>query len=106
MNTPNNSAPVESGHSSVPVYRKWYFGSGAKQSDSIRGVRSSGAPEPDPLPFEAIHEKNNHKVGPPSTSADGYDTYGTFTIPEGADGKNFTAPARSSWGWTTGAAWR
>ena len=87
MNTPNNSAPVESGHSSVPVYRKWYFGSGAKQSDSIRGVRSSGAPEPDPLPFEPIHEKDNHKVGPPSTSADGYGTYGTFTIPEGADGK-------------------
>ncbi|WP_448807092.1 hypothetical protein, partial [Akkermansia sp.] len=87
MNTPNNSAPVESGHSSVPVYRKWYFGSGAKQSDSIRGVRSSGAPAPSPLPFEPIHEKKDHKVGPPSTSADGYGTYGTFTIPEGADGK-------------------
>ena len=85
MNTPHRFSSGH--HSSVPVYRKWYFGSGAKQSGSIRGVRSSGAPEPDPLPFEPIHEKDNHKVGPPSTSADGYDTYGTFTIPEGADGK-------------------
>ena len=85
MNTPHRFSSDH--HSSIPAYRKWYFGSGAKQSGSIRGVRSSGAPAPSPLPFEPIHEKNNHKVGPPSTSADGYNTYGTFTIPEGADGK-------------------
>ena len=81
MNTPHRFSSGH--HSSVPVYRKWYFGSTAKPM--LRGMRT--APEPDPLPFEAIHEKKDHKVGPPSTSADGYDTYGTFTIPEGADGK-------------------
>lgn len=45
------------------------------------------APEPDPLPFEEIHEHAEITVGPPSTSADGYSAHGTFTIPEGAEGK-------------------
>ena len=81
MNTP--AATPGSKSSSIPAYRKWYFGSTAKPM--LRGMRT--ASEPDPLPFEPIHEKDNHKVGPPSTSADGYSTYGTFTIPEGADGK-------------------
>ena len=81
MNTP--AATPGSKSSSIPAYRKWYFGSTAKPM--LRGMRT--ASEPDPLPFEPIHEKDNHKVGPPSTSADGYNTYGTFTIPEGADGK-------------------
>ena len=85
MNTPHRFS--SGNHPSIPAYRKWYFGSGAKQSGSIRGMRSSGAPAPSPLPFEPIHEKDNHKVGPPSTSADGYRTHGYFTIPEGADGK-------------------
>ena len=81
MNTPHHFSSGH--HSSIPAYRKWYFGSTAKPM--LRGMRT--ASEPDPLPFEPIHEKDNHKVGPPSTSADGYSTYGTFTIPEGADGK-------------------
>lgn len=73
--------------SSVPAYRKWYFGSSAKQSGSTRGVRSSGEPAPSPLPFEEIHAHDEITVGPPSTSADGHSAYGSFTIPEGADGK-------------------
>ena len=85
MNTPNNSAPMESGPSSVPVYRKWYFGSSVKPSALLRGSRS--ADDPMPLPFEEVHEDENHTVGPPSTSADGYRKYGSFAIPEGADGK-------------------
>lgn len=98
MNPPHRSA--------VPAYRKWYFGAGGSQSGSTRRVRLSGQPEPDPLPFEAIRIHEERNVGPPSTSADGYSAHGTFTIPEGAEGKNSTAPARSSLGWTTGEAWR
>ena len=79
MNPPHRSA--------VPAYRKWYFGSGASQSGSTRRVRLSGQPEPDPLPFEAIRIHEERTVGPPSTSADGHSAHGTFTIPEGAEGK-------------------
>ena len=43
--------------------------------------------EPDPLPFEAIRIHDERTVGPPSTSADGHSAHGTFTIPEGAEGK-------------------
>ena len=97
MNTSNTSTGSSNDNpSSVPAYRKWYFGSGAKrsgakQSGPIRRMRSSAQPEPpepepEPLPFEEIHEKDEHTVGPPSTSADGYSASGTFTIPEGADG--------------------
>lgn len=85
MNTPNNSAPVESGHSSAPVYRKWYFGSRVNSLVLLRDSRSTD--DPMPLPFEEVHEGENHTVGPPSTSADEYSNYGSFTIPEGADGK-------------------
>ena len=73
----------DSNHSSVPAYRKWYFGAGG--SPGRQGMRA--APEPDPLPFEEIHEHAEITVGPPSTPADGYSAHGTFTIPEGADGK-------------------
>ena len=73
----------DSNHSSVPSYRKWYFGAGG--SPGRRGMEA--APEPDPLPFEEIHEHAEITVGPPSTPADGYSAQGTFTIPEGADGK-------------------
>lgn len=94
MNPPHRSA--------VPGYRKWYFGAGG--SPGRRGMEA--APEPDPLPFEEIHIHDEKTVGPPSTSADGYSAHGTFTIPEGAEGKNSTAPARSSWEWTTGESWK
>ena len=75
MNPPHRSA--------VPGYRKWYFGAGG--SPGRRGMEA--APEPDPLPFEAIRIHEERNVGPPSTSADGYSAHGTFTIPEGAEGK-------------------
>ena len=75
MNPPHRSA--------VPAYRKWYFGAGG--SPGRRGMEA--APEPDPLPFEAIRIHEERKVGPPSTSADGHSAHGTFTIPEGAEGK-------------------
>ena len=81
MNTPHR---FSSGHrSSIPSYRKWYFGSTAKPMP--RGMRA--APEPDPLPFEEIHEHDEITVGPPSTSADGHSAHGYFTIPEGEGGK-------------------
>ena len=70
-------------YSSIPSYHKWYFGSTAKPMP--RGMRS--APEPAPLPFEEIHEHDEITVGPPSTSADGHSAYGSFTIPEGEEGK-------------------
>ncbi|MCC8148056.1 RHS repeat-associated core domain-containing protein [Akkermansia sp.] len=70
-------------YSSIPSYHKWYFGSTAKPAP--QGMRS--APEPDPLPFEEIHEHDEITVGPPSTSADGHSAYGSFTIPEGEEGK-------------------
>ena len=85
MNTPTTSSAGTP--SSVPAYRKWYFGAGGSQSGSTRRVRLSGQPEPDPLPFEAIRIHEERTVGPPSTSADGYSAHGTFAIPEGADGK-------------------
>ncbi|MEQ2987412.1 hypothetical protein, partial [Akkermansia muciniphila] len=85
MNTPTTSSAGTP--SSVPAYRKWYFGAGGSQSGSTRRVRLSGQPEPDPLPFEAIRIHEERTVGPPSTSADGYSAHGTFTIPEGAEGK-------------------
>lgn len=81
MNTPTTSSAGTP--SSIPAYRKWYFGSTAKPMP--RGMRAS--PEPDPLPFEEIHEHDEITVGPPSTSADGHSAHGYFTIPEGADGK-------------------
>ncbi|WP_286689005.1 hypothetical protein, partial [Akkermansia sp. 54_46] len=81
MNTPTTSSAGTP--SSIPAYRKWYFGSTAKPMP--RGMRA--APEPDPLPFEEIHEHDEITVGPPSTSADGHSAHGYFTIPEGADGK-------------------
>jgi len=81
MNTPTTSSAGTP--SSIPAYRKWYFGSTAKPMP--RGMRA--APEPDPLPFEAIRIHEERTVGPPSTSADGYSAHGTFTIPEGAEGK-------------------
>ena len=67
-------------HSSIPTYRKWYFGAGGR-----RGMRAVA--ESAPLPFEAIRIHEERNVGPPSTPADGYSAQGTFTIPEGADGK-------------------
>ena len=70
-------------YSSIPSYHKWYFGSTAKPTP--QGMRS--APEPAPLPFEEIHEHDEITVGPPSTSADGHSAYGSFTIPEGEEGK-------------------
>lgn len=80
----NTSHRFSSDHrSSIPAYRKWYFGSTAKPTP--RGMRA--APEPDPLPFEEIHEHDEITVGPPSTSADGHSAHGYFTIPEGANGK-------------------
>ncbi|MCO6191613.1 hypothetical protein SI91_05445, partial [Akkermansia muciniphila] len=85
MNPPHRSSSAH--RSAVPAYRKWYFGSGASQSGSTRRVRLSGQPDPDPLPFEAIRIHEERKVGPPSTSADGHSAHGTFTIPEGAEGK-------------------
>ena len=85
MNTPTTSSAGTP--SSVPAYRKWYFGAGGSQSGSTRRVRLSGQPEPDPLPFEAIRIHEERTVGPPSTPADGYSAHGTFTIPEGAEGK-------------------
>lgn len=100
MNTPHRFS--SDSHSSIPAYRKWYFGSTAKPMP--RGMRA--APEPDPLPFEEIHEHDEITVGPPSTSADGHSAHGYFTIPEGEGEKSSTAPVRSSWGWTTGAAWK
>ena len=81
MNTPTTSSAGTP--SSIPAYRKWYFGSTAKPMP--RGMRA--VPEPDPLPFEEIHEHDEITVGPPSTSADGHSAHGYFTIPEGADGK-------------------
>ena len=75
MNPPHRSA--------VPAYRKWYFGAGG--SVGRRGMEA--APEPDPLPFEAIRIHGERTVGPPSTSADGHSAHGTFTIPEGEGGK-------------------
>ena len=75
MNPPHRSA--------VPGYGKWYFGAGG--SPGRRGMEA--APDPDPLPFEAIRIHDERTVGPPSTSADGYSAHGTFTIPEGAEGK-------------------
>ncbi|WP_257229010.1 hypothetical protein [Akkermansia muciniphila] len=81
MNTPTTSSAGTP--SSIPAYRKWYFGSTAKPMP--RGMRA--APEPDPLPFEEIHEHDEITVGPPSTSADGHSAHGYFTIPEGAEGK-------------------
>lgn len=81
MNTPASSP--DDNHSSIPAYRKWYFGSMAKSAP--RGMRA--APEPDPLPFEEIHEHDEITVGPPSTSADGHSAHGYFTIPEGEGGK-------------------
>ena len=81
MNPPHRSSSVH--RSAVPGYRKWYFGAGG--SPGRRGMEA--APEPDPLPFEEIHEHAEITVGPPSTSADGYSAHGTFTIPEGAEGK-------------------
>ena len=77
-------ATVPGGSSSaVPAYRKWYFGAGG--GPGRRGIKA--APSPEPLPFEAIRIHEERKVGPPSTSADGYSAHGTFAIPEGADGK-------------------
>lgn len=81
MNTPHSFS--SDSHSSIPAYRKWYFGSTAKPMP--RGMRA--APEPDPLPFEEIHEHDEITVGPPSTSADGHSAHGYFTIPEGEGGK-------------------
>ena len=81
MNPPHRSSSVH--RSALPGYRKWYFGAGG--SPGRRGMEA--APEPDPLPFEEIHEHAEITVGPPSTSADGYSAHGTFTIPEGAEGK-------------------
>jgi RHS repeat-associated protein len=81
MNTPTTSSAGTP--SSIPSYRKWYFGSTAKPMP--RGMRA--APEPDPLPFEEIHEHDEITVGPPSTSADGHSAHGYFTIPEGEGGK-------------------
>ena len=70
-------------HSSIPTYRKWYFGAGG--SVGAQGMRAVA--ESAPLPFEAIRIHEERNVGPPSTPADGYSAQGTFTIPEGADGK-------------------
>ncbi len=81
MNTSNASS--NDNPSSVPAYRKWYFGSTAKPTP--RGLRS--APPPAPLPFEPIHEQDEITVGPPSTSEDGHSAHGYFTIPEGEGGK-------------------
>lgn len=81
MNTPTTSPYGK--HSSIPAYRKWYFGAGIK--NSTKGIRAT--PSPTPLPFEKIHEHDEITVGPPSTSTDGHSAYGSFTIPEGADGK-------------------
>lgn len=67
-----------SSHSSTPPYRKWF---GPDPSGVL--ARTEAAP----LPFNEVHEKGNHSVGPPSTSADGYSNYGSFTIPEGEGGK-------------------
>lgn len=100
MNPPHRSSSAH--RSAVPAYRKWYFGAGG--SPGRRGMEA--APERDALPFEAIRIHEERNVGPPSTSADGYSAHGTFTIPEGAEGKNSTAPARSSLGWTTGESWK
>ena len=81
MNTPHRFS--SDSHSSIPAYRKWYFGSTAKPM--LRGMRT--APQPAPLPFEEIHEHDEITVGPPSTSADGHSAHGYFTIPEGEGGK-------------------
>lgn len=81
MNPPHRSSSAH--RSAVPGYRKWYFGAGG--SPGRRGMEA--APEPDPLPFEAIRIHEERTVGPPSTSADGHSAHGTFTIPEGAEGK-------------------
>ena len=81
MNTFDQS--FNGNYSSIPAYHKWYFGSTA--TPTPQGMRS--APEPDPPPFEEVHEKDNHKVDPPTSSSDGYDDYGSFTIPEGEGGK-------------------
>ncbi len=62
MNPPHRSSSVH--RSAVPGYRKWYFGAGG--SPGRRGMEA--APEPDPLPFEEIHEHAEITVGPPSTS--------------------------------------
>ena len=70
-------------HSSIPTYRKWYFGAGG--SVGAQGMRAVA--ESAPLPFEAIRIHEERNMGPPSTPADGYSAQGTFTIPEGADGK-------------------
>ncbi|WP_297666816.1 RHS repeat-associated core domain-containing protein [uncultured Akkermansia sp.] len=70
-------------HSSIPAYRKWYFGAGG--SVGAQGMRAVA--ESAPLPFEAIRIHEERNMGPPSTPADGYSAQGTFTIPEGADGK-------------------
>ncbi len=56
-----------------------------RQPPGRRGMEA--ALEPDPLPFEAIRIHDERTVGPPSTSADGHSAHGTFTIPEGAEGK-------------------
>lgn len=81
MNTPTASS--DDNHSSIPAYRKWYFGSTVKPTP--RGMRT--APDPAPLPFEPIHEHDDITVGPPSTSDDGHSAHGYFTIPEGKGGK-------------------
>jgi len=81
MNPPHRSSSAH--RSAVPAYRKWYFGAGG--SPGRRGMEA--APDPDPLPFEAIRIHEERNVGPPSTSADGHSAHGTFTIPEGAEGK-------------------
>lgn len=77
-------ANIPSGSSSaVPAYRKWYFGAGG--SPGTQGMRAVA--ESAPLSFEAIRIHEERKEGPPSTPADGYSAQGTFTIPEGTDGK-------------------
>lgn len=64
-----------------------------------RGMR---APEPDPLPFEEIHEHD--EIESKYTSADGHSAHGYFTIPEGADGKALRHLFALPGGGTTGAA--
>ena len=81
MNTPRSFS--SDNPSSIPAYRKWYFGSTAKPTP--RDMRT--APQPAPLPFEEIHEKDEITEGPPSTSEDGHSAHGYFTIPEGEGGK-------------------
>lgn len=97
MNTPIASHDDKS--SSIPACRKWYFDSGVNSFPK----RFRATPVPSPLSFGEIHKKNDRKVDPPSTSADGYNNCGLFTIPEGEGGKIFYGacalfPGGKGWG--------